>query len=244
MDNLRDFARRARRPIVGAPSYPAVNLPSLESMEILVTDSPASQREDRTVLDRADIPVHALNARSEVVLTGERPEHRYEVAMVHTGWFRELRVRVVLHGTTRHLVQRRTRADLTVKRIWLSRNYLYGDSMRTCFAVSRPPGQFEGRIWLATVPSGEDQIAEISERSFDYGGAPGGRVEFDLHDQYSYVLDWRLQRDRRGRDYRTQWYKGNELIDETIESSFSMREAEAAGCRAVRFGAYCDTDAI
>src|SRR5215211_518822 len=79
MDNLREFARRARRRTIGAASYPAVNLPSLESMEILITDSPASQREDRTVLDRAYLPAHALNARSEVVLTGERPEHRYEV---------------------------------------------------------------------------------------------------------------------------------------------------------------------
>jgi len=217
-------------------------LPEVETMSVLVTDTPPGQRSDRTVFDRVDLPVHRMGTPARAQLVGERPDHQFSVALTHRGWFWELGVDVVLHGRLRNRMVKRTRADLGVDRIWISRNSIYGDSGRACFPISSAPAQFEGRVWLATLD--RDTIEEVSERSFDYGRSPSGTLEYNLHGGYAYRTGWRRRIDRRSYEYQTQWLRDNELFDEMVETVFPIPEATAARCFAARSGSYCDTDSI
>jgi len=66
----------------------------------------------------------------------------------------------------------------------------------------------------------------------------------DLHEGYQYALDWRAHKDGYGLDYRARWLKRDELLSETHETVFDMKEARAAGCASLMMGGYGDTDDI
>jgi hypothetical protein len=57
-------------------------------------------------------------------------------------------------------------------------------------------------------------------------------------------LDWKAHRDGFGRDYRARFFKRDELLSETVETVFAMKEARAAGCASLMLGGYCDTGTI
>jgi hypothetical protein len=228
--------------------FPPIDVPRQGPLEILVTDGPVTEYDNRRVLDRTRCELTRIDAWSRHKLTGEKPEHQFYVGMRNAGWFTELELQVVLHGHIRNSLVTRTRSDLKVKRLWLSRAYIHGDLGRACFAMgtqmaatTQPP---QGQVWFATLNDGEREIVGESRRSYRYGESASGKVQLSLHDDHSYVLEWSSHDDGVGRDYRTSWFRGDELLSETRESVFAMEEAVAAGCFASRVGSYCDTDSI
>jgi hypothetical protein len=229
-------------------SFPPIDLRPPGGLEILVTDGPVTDYDNRRVLDRTRCEVTRINEWSRYKLTGEKPEHQFFVGMRNGGWFTELELQVVLHGHTRNKLVTRTRSDLKVKRLWLSRAYIHGDLGRACFSMASqmaaPTEPSQGQVWFATLKEGQREIVGESRRSFRHGEAGSGKVQFAFHDDHTYVLEWSSHDDGVGRDYRTSWFRGDELLSETVESVFAMKEAIAAGCFASRTGSYCDTDSI
>jgi hypothetical protein len=80
--------------------------------------------------------------------------------------------------------------------------------------------------------------------SYEYGRAARGTVRLDLHGGHAYALEWRAHPDGLGRDYRTTWFRNDEVIEETVESVFETEEWARTGCLALKGGSYCDTDQI
>lgn len=209
-----------------------------------MTDSPVTEYDNRSVLDRGEFTFDRVGQWRSLDLTGEKPEHRFLLRMKHAGLFTEMNLKIVLHGKLRNSVVIRNRSDLMIDRLWLSRNYFHGDLGRACFRSTPSVSDFEGKVWFASLEPGTPRIAQESEYSFTYGRASSGKIDLALHDGVRYILAWRAHHDGAGRDYRTSWFRGNELLSETIESVYPFREAIAAGCLSLRLGGYCDTDDI
>ena len=147
-------------------------------------------------------------------------------------------------GFTKCFRRLSNRADLKINKLWLSRNYYHGDLGRSCFRAAEPPLAYKGNLWFATVQGESARILRETRRPYGYGEEPAGRLQLDLHDGFQYALDWRAHDDGYGRDYRARWLKGDELLSETLETAFAMKEARAAGCASLMLGGYCDTDDI
>ncbi|HEX8083718.1 MAG TPA: hypothetical protein VF529_05465 [Solirubrobacteraceae bacterium] len=222
-----------------APEPPAVT-----PFEILVTESPVTEYDSRTVLDGAQIRFGRLHEPQALRLTGERPEHEFWIQARHAGFYSEVRIHEVLHGHLRSTVVTRNRSDLKVDRLWIGRHYIHGDSGRACFPAPAQPRDFQGEVWFATLDPDTERVASESQVKFGFGRSSAGHIRETLHSGHEYSLRWRAHRDGEGRDYRASWFRGGELLSETLESVFPMKEAVAAGCLALRKGQYCDTDYI
>ena len=225
--------------------FPAIQSIPKGSFELLITDDPVEKYDDRKILDRAKVEFAKTNEWQSFKLAGDKPEHRFNVKLRHTGWVMEVQLEVVLHDKLRRSLVIRNRADMKIKRLWISRDYVHGDLGRSDFPKPESQKAWEGQLWFATLKPGavssKDRIAE-TRKSFKYGESKEGKVELDLHAGYRYVLEWKAQKDEHGRDYRTRWYKGDELLAETLESVFHIHNTQ--GCVALRMASYCDTDDI
>jgi hypothetical protein len=213
-------------------------------LEVIITDSPVTDYEKRNVLDWAAVEFSAIDRWLPLKLRGEKPEHQFNVRLRHRGFFVEVEVEIVLHGTISHKLTMRNRADLKINKLWLSRGYYHGDLGRACFRAAEPPVAFRGSLWFATLGGPEARVVGETRRPYGYGEEPAGRVQLDLHDGYHYALDWKAHKDGYGRDYRARWLKGDELLSETLDTVFAMKEARAARCASLMLGGYCDTDYI
>jgi hypothetical protein len=237
---LQEFLGRIR----GAGRFPSPTLQPPDGLELLITDSPVWQYENRNILDRARLEFGRYNQWRSVKLTGEKPEHEFLIKSRQTPWFSEIQLRVILHGDLRNTLIMRHRADLRVSRLWLSRGYTHEDFGRQCFAQREPPEEFKGDLWFATLKPGTADALQQDNYRFEHGETASGRVRLDLHSGYSYALDWKAHRDGYGRDYTTRWFRSGELLAETLESVYRMKGALASGCAALRMASYCDTDDI
>ena len=213
-------------------------------LEVVITDSPVTDYEKRNVLDWAAVEFSAIDRWYPLKLRGEKPEHQFNVRLRHQGFFVEVEVQIVLHKIVSHQLTMRNRADLKINKLWLSRSYYHGDLGRACFRAAEPPPAFRGSLWFATVEGPSARVLKDTTRPYGYGKEPAGRVQLDLHEGYQYILDWKAHGDSYGRDYRARWLKHDELLSETLETVFAMKEARAAGCASLMMGGYCDTDSI
>jgi hypothetical protein len=136
------------------------------------------------------------------------------------------------------------RSDLKINKLWISRDYIHGDSGRACLGIHEAPRPFLGKLWFASLRHGSAEVMQESKRTFEYRTTPEGRLQVDLHEGYVYIMDWRVQSDGYRADYRKSWFRGEELIEETIEFVFETEEALRAGCLALPSASYCDTDDI
>jgi hypothetical protein len=238
------FLRRRRRPPEDLEPFASTDLSRSGSLEIVTTDSPLLEYENRRVLDWARVEMSTIDRWQTLKLRGEKPEHQFLVKLRHRGFMTEAHLDIVLHGTLRTRMVMRNRSDLKLKKLWLSRAYVHGDLGHACFRGAELPRAFEGQLWFATFKHGERELVGESRRSFVYGRERNGRVQLDLHDGHGYSLDWKAHPDGEGRDYRVRWLRGDEMIAETVESVFRMRGATAAGCASLMMGQYCDTDDI
>lgn len=213
-------------------------------LEVLTTDSPVTLYDKRNILDWAAVEFSAIDRWYPLQLRGEKPDHQFNVRLRHRGFMVEVEIEIVLHGQVSHKLTMRNRADLKVNKLWLSRSYYHGDVGRACFRAAEPPLAHEGGLWFATVEGPSARILKESKRPYGYGREPAGRLQMDLHEGYQYALDWRAHKDGYGRDYRARWLKRDELLSETVETVFAMKEARAARCASLMLGGYCDTDSI
>ena len=216
-------------------------------MELVITNSPISEP-DKRILERAQVKYERLGRWYSFALTGDEPEHQFRVRSRHTGWFTETRLEIRLHGDVHRSSLMRMRSDLKVKRLWISRGYVYGDLGRACARIvtrHATPGPWAGNLRFATL---KDEAGEVidgeSQVSYEYGSTARGAVRLDLHGGHAYALEWRAHPDGLGRDYRTTWFRNDEVIEETIESVFETEEWARTGCLALKGGSYCDTDQI
>lgn len=254
--STRGTGEKAEESEVPSSGFQTAQPEAADTFEILTTDSPVTDYDDRRVLDRATVRFSKLDQWQEYRLKGEKPEHQFNVRARHRGWYTEVELRLVLHGQLqRHLVLR-NRSDLMVKRLWLSRGYYHGDSGRACFAPmaarSHFAEPFREELWFATLvgnaatkPSKDRTglIAQESTRHYVAGDKPAGRVRLQLHDGFLNDVTWRSQSDGRV-DYLSTWFRGTQRYSEVFEATYLIKEARAAGCHALRASGYCDTDGI
>src|SRR5690242_11041173 len=71
-------------------------------LEVIITDSPVTEYEKRNVLDWAAVEFAAVDRWYPLQLRGEKPEHRFNVRLRHRGFFVEVEIEIVLHGTLSH----------------------------------------------------------------------------------------------------------------------------------------------
>jgi hypothetical protein len=218
--------------------------PASSPFEVLVTEGPVSQGDTRRVFARALVRYARPYRWYSYTLRGDKPEHQFHVRTRHTGWFTETTLDVWLHGHLRKSLLMKMRSDLKINKLWISRDYIHGDSGRACLGVHEAPRPFLGKLWFASLRHGSAEVMQESERTFEYRTTPEGRVQVDLHEGYAYIMNWRVQSDGYRADYRKSWFRGEELIEETIESVFETEEALRAGCLALPSASYCDTDDI
>src|SRR5215216_5736070 len=117
-------------------------------LEVIITDSPVTDFDKRNVLDYAAVEFSAINRRYPLRMRGEKREHQFNVNLRHQGFYVEVEVEIVLHGTLSHKLTMRNRADLKINKLWLSRSYYHGDLGRACFRTAEPPLPFNGSLWF------------------------------------------------------------------------------------------------
>jgi hypothetical protein len=210
------------------------------SLQILLTDSPLLEYDDRRIINEATIEFSQIDEWNSLELTGI-PEHQFLINVRHRGWFTELELQVVVQGMPWKSLLMQNRSDQKINRMWINRGYIHGDHGSACFPAFDAPEPFAGVVWFSTLDHSSREILENSYHEFRYGETPQGGVSFDLIDGYGYFNEWRIHPDSSGRDYHTQWYRGDELLSQTVESVFEMN---VAGCTSLPTASYCDRDDI
>ena len=92
--------------------FPAIQSIPKGSFELLITDDPVEKYDDRKILDRAKVEFAKTNEWQSLKLTGDKPGHRFNVKLRHTGWVMEVQLEVVLHDKLRRSLVIRNRADI------------------------------------------------------------------------------------------------------------------------------------
>ena len=62
-----------------------------------------------------------------------------------------VKLEVVLHDKLRRSLVIRNRADMKIKRLWISRDYVHGDLGRSDFPKPESQKAWEGQLWFATL---------------------------------------------------------------------------------------------